>query len=560
MRRFTSLYDELDRTTRTTEKSAALARYFREAPAADAAWALHFLTGGKTERAVSSRVLRRAAENASGYPAWLIDECYAAVGDGSETLALLLKDDGHGTDEPLHGVVEGRMLPLAHANERDQERLLIEAWRGLDSRQRYVFHKLLRGGFRVGVDRRLVVRGLAEAAGIEPRVMEQRLAGTFKPSAEAYAALISAAGPGDDAARPYPFFLAHQLDGDPAVLGDAADWFAERKWDGIRAQLIRRAGAVTIWSRGEEIINTQFPEVEEVGRVLPDGTVLDGEVLMWRGGEAGQPLAFAELQTRLNRKVAPTQQASLFDMDRAVFLAFDLLESGGVDQRTRPFAERRERLETLARSLAGMDRFVLSRRVQGSDWALLARERERSREVGAEGLMLKHRASPYGSGRLKIALGDEKAAGWVKWKVAPYSVDAVLVYAQPGSGRRAGLYTDYTFAVWADDPEKGRVLTPFAKAYSGLNNDEIERVDAFVRRNSTDRHGPVRMVEPRLVFEIAFEDIRESTRHRGGVAVRFPRIARWRHDKKPEDADTLDTLRRMLRAKDQLARERERGT
>jgi DNA ligase-1 len=281
--------------------------------------------------------------------------------------------------------------------------------------------------------------------------------------------------------------------------------------------------------------------------------VLDGEVLIWRGdGPSGRPLAFADLQKRLNRKVAPTAQASLFDLDRAVFLAFDVLELGGVDRRQEPFAARRALLDVLVRSTPGADRLILSRRVEGKDWGVLARERERARDLGAEGLMLKHVASPYGSGRLKVSMGDARAAGWLKWKAAPYGVDAVLVYAQPGSGRRAGLYTDYTFGVWSQDPETGaRVLTPFAKAYSGLTNEEIHQVDAFVRRHSTDRYGPVRNVEPKLVFEIAFEDIRESDRHKSGVAVRFPRIARWRTDKKPEEADTLDTLRRMLAAKKQ---------
>lgn len=556
MRLFTRLYDELDQTTRTSEKLAAITRYFREAPPEDAAWGLYILTGGKTKRTVSSRVMRRAAETASGYPGWLIDECYGATGDLSEALALLLEDGSAASDEPLHRLIEDRLLPLVHANERDQERLLIEAWRALGSRQRYVFHKMFRGAFRVGADRRLVVRGLAAAVGVEPREMEVRLAGGFEPTADAYRALVSQAGPVGDAARPYPFFLAHQFDGDPATLGPPSDWFPEWKWDGIRAQLIRRGGAVAVWSRGEEIINRQFPEIESAGRALPEGTVLDGEVLIWRGdGATGQPLAFSELQKRLNRKVAPTVQAGLFDEDRAVFLAFDVLELGGVDRRGEPFATRRQQLERLVAETRA-ERVVLSRRVAGAEWAALAAERARSRRVGAEGLMLKSMASPYGAGRLKVAVGEEKTAGWLKWKIAPYSVDAVLVYAQPGSGRRAGLYTDYTFAVWADDPERGRVLTPFAKAYSGLTNEEIHEVDAFVRRHSADRHGPVRVVEPRLVFEIAFEDIRESTRHRCGIAVRFPRIARQRKDKKPEDADSLDTLRRMLAAREEALRGR----
>jgi DNA ligase-1 len=311
------------------------------------------------------------------------------------------------------------------------------------------------------------------------------------------------------------------------ALGEPTHWLAEWKWDGIRSQLIRRAGRTFLWSRGDELLNGRFPEVEAPASLLPEGTVLDGELLPWRGD---RPLPFAQLQRRIGRKAITRR---ILDEVPVALVAYDLLEQAGEDLRPLPLEERRRRLAALLAATASAGRLVLSPALEAADWAGLADARLRARELGAEGLMLKRRLSAYGVGRRK---GD-----WWKWKVEPYAVDAVLMYAQAGSGRRAGLFTDYTFGVWDGDR-----LVAFAKAYTGLTDAEIRKVDGFIRRNTVEKHGPVRVVRPELVFELAFEGIQASPRHKSGVAVRFPRIVRWRTDKRPADADTLATVRALL--------------
>ena len=542
MRRFTQLFDELDATTRTGVKLAALERYFAEAPPRDAAWALTLLRGGKVIRAVSSGRLRAWLMDVTGYPAWLLNESYDAVGDLAETLALLLPDDAAGSDMPLHRIVEERILPLPRLGEREQRELVVQTWRELDTRQRFLFHKMIMGSFRVGVASQLVVRALANVAGVDAGVMAHRLAGQWSPGEASYRQLLAPDGGAADPARPYPFCLAYPLEGSLEALGEPEEWQAEWKWDGIRAQIIHRCvddpangrpaddccDIVLVWSRGDELITDAFPELRELGAALPRGTVLDGEILAWEGD---RPLPFGQLQTRINRK---REEPRLWDESPVAFMAYDLLEWEGRDLRGEPLAVRRRQLEELVQATS--HRYLrLSPRIETESWDALRREHARAREAGAEGMMLKRRDSAYGTGRQRGL--------WWKWKVDPFTMDAVMVYAQLGNGRRATLYTDYTFAVWHGDE-----LVPVAKAYSGLTDEEIRQVDAWVRRNSLEKHGPVRVVKPELVFEVAFENIQASKRHKSGVAVRFPRIARWRHDKPAAEADRLETLQALLRS------------
>jgi DNA ligase 1 len=524
MRRFTALFTALDETTKTTVKLAALEAYFRSTPPEDAAWALYFLSGRKLKRAVPARRLLEWAAAASGTPEWLAAESYFAVGDLAETVALLLPEADAATDAPLHRVVADFIAPLPGAAEAEKRELIERAWPLMDARQRLVFHKLITGSFRVGVAATLVARALAAVANVDHGVMAHRLMGEWQPTPADFARLLSGIDAADDHTRPYPFFLAHAID-DPRELGAVDDWQVEWKWDGIRAQLIRRAGRSVLWSRGEELLTARFPEIAEAAKALPDGVVLDGEILCWQGDAV---LPFAVLQRRIGRKsVGPKLLAEA----PAIFLAFDLLEHEGGDARDLPLAERRARLEAVT-DRARVAALRVSPAVAAASWDELERLREQARSRGVEGFMLKRRNAPYGVGRRR---GD-----WWKWKVAPFAVDAVLIYAQRGHGRRASLYTDYTFGVWDGDE-----LVPFAKAYSGLTDAEIRRVDRFVRRHTLDRFGPVRRVEPRLVFELHFEGIQRSTRHRSGIAVRFPRMARWREDKAPHDADTLESVRAL---------------
>jgi DNA ligase-1 len=525
---FAELYAALDRTTKTNEKVAALAAYCKAAPPADAAWAISFLLGRRPKRLLESRKLAQWAIEEAGVPDWLFGESYHAVGDFAETIALLLPPPAASTALPLHYWIEERLLPMRDADDETRRRWLISAWREMDEGQRFVWNKLLTGEFRVGVSQNLVVRALAEAAGpgVSVETIAHRLMGEWQPTPEFWTQLLATDNRDVDISRPYPFFLAYPLEGAVEDLGDRADWQVEWKWDGIRAQLIRRKWRTFLWSRGEESIADRFPELEALGALLPEGTVIDGEVLSWKHGE---PLPFAQMQRRIGRKLLGGKILSEVPV---VLMAFDLLEYQGEDARERPLEWRRAQLEALAPPGSAL---VLSPLVEAASWEDLRHLREKSRERKVEGFMLKRRGSPYRVGRRR---GD-----WWKWKIQPYSVDAVLIYAQPGNGRRASLFTDYTFGIW----DQGK-LVPFAKAYSGLSDEEIREVDAFVRRNTLEKFGPVHAVKPELVFELAFEGIQRSSRHRSGIAVRFPRMARWRHDKKAEDADTIETIRALLGA------------
>ncbi len=529
MRRFAALYAELDETTKTSAKVAALAAYFAGAEPADAAWAVHFLSGRRPKRLIGPRRLAAWAMEAAGVPEWLFDECYDSVGDLAETISLLLPPSHAATLLPLHHWVEARLLPLRGEDEASQHAAVLRTWAELDGAERYVWNKLITGAFRVGVSQSLVVRALARVSGVEEAAVAHRLMGAWDPSPEFYRLLLSGDTRDADLSRPYPFFLAYPLEGEVEALGDAMEWQAEWKWDGIRAQLIRRAGSTYLWSRGEELITERFPEVAEAAALLPDGTVLDGELLPWQDDG---PLPFSQLQRRIGRR---TLGRKILAEVPVVLLAYDLLEDGGADLREQPLARRRERLEARVAATPSAGRILLSPVVRAGGWSAVQAAYAQARERAAEGLMLKRLDAPYGVGRRK--------GGWWKWKVAPFTADAVLIYAQRGSGRRASLYTDYTFGVWQDGE-----LVPFAKAYSGLTDAEIRRVDAFVRRNTLERFGPVRVVRPELVFELAFEGIQRSPRHRSGVAVRFPRMARWRTDKRPEDADSLRTIEGLIGA------------
>ncbi|MES1931037.1 ATP-dependent DNA ligase [Salinisphaera shabanensis T35B1] len=536
MRAFTDLYTRLDASTATNDKIAAMRDYFAIAPAADAAWAVSFLCGRRIKRLIPSARLREWTAEAIDMPLWLVEESYSAVGDLAETVTLLLDEietGDAGLDIALHDWVEQRILPLRDLDDEDRKRRILGYWRELPTDARFTLNKLLTGAFRVGVSRRLVTRALAETADIEPARIAHRLMGRWRPTPEFFERLIDPEDRGEDAAQPYPFFLASPIEQAPiqamADLGDRSDWHAEWKWDGIRAQLIRRQGQCHIWSRGEDLMEGRFPELEAAAADLPDGCVLDGEILAWAEGDS-RPLPFARLQRRIGRlKPSANMQAK----HPVRFLAYDLMEYEGEDIRETPIETRRAKLESLVGTADDGARIAVSANVESSGWDELATLRERSREFATEGFVLKRAGSPYRVGRTR---GD-----WYKWKVDPYSIDAVLLYAQPGSGRRSSLLTDYTFAVW-----DGENLVPFAKAYSGLTDEEIGQVDHWIRRNTRERFGPVRSVEPTHVFELHFEGIQASNRHKSGIAVRFPRIARWRHDKRIEDADTLDGVKALL--------------
>lgn len=528
MKRFTDLYFTLDKTTKTTGKVEALKRYFAETPPDDAAWALTFLIGEKIKRTVPAARLREWAASKAGIPDWLFDECYKAVGDLAETIALLLPTaDGVSSPPGLRKTVEERFLPLQEDDETSLEDSIVRIWMEMDDRQRLVWNKMITGEFRVGVSRQTIIRALGELAGLEAAVIAHRLMGTWEPTGKFFCWLLSPDRGEADVSRPYPLHLACPLDALPETLGDRNQWCAEWKWDGCRAQVVKRGGMPFIWSRGGELLARTFPELADAAANLPDGTVIDGEILPWKNRG---PLPFSLLQKRIGRQAPPRK---VLEDIPVIFMAFDLLESQGRDIRTEPLRRRRAELERMIEKGGFEGRLRLSEILEDASWEDLTVRRRGCRAVQAEGLMLKRLDSPYEAGRHR--------GSWWKWKIEPHTIDAVLIYAQPGQVVQTGLFTDYTFGVW----RRGD-LVPVARACSGLTDDEIGRIDAFIRQNTLEKFGPVRSVRPQLVFEIAFDDIERSARHKSGLTVRSPRIVKWK-DKPPEEADSLEVLKSLLR-------------
>jgi len=546
---FTELYLATRDTSRVDEKVELLTEYLKHAPSSEFGWAVYLLQGGSFRAGVKTRQLREWASEFAGLPLWLFEESYAVTGDLAETVSLVVSSKAAVSNkERREKQSAARSLAswivsiqeINAASSVNRRELVLARWLEMTQPEILVFTKLLTGGLRIGVAKGLVAKALAKVTNLPQAEVWQRLAGEWRPD-ELTRDVLSAPSQGDKSRTPYPFFLAYPLEA--ATLKDLqsnagqnqwrGEWQCEWKWDGIRAQIVKRAGQMALWSRGDELISESFPELCLDAMKIPDSTVLDGEVVAW--DQNGYPANFSDLQKRLNRKKLTTL---ILQSTPVRFLVYDLLEYQGEDLRPRPLRERRQLLEDLAhKSFKDTACFVLPGLIDAASWSVVSELQQSARTHHAEGLMLKRLDSPYGVGRTN-------RGAWWKWKVEPLSVDAVLLYAQKGHGRRADLFTDYTFAVWDGDN-----LVTFAKAYSGLSDREIVEVDAFIKRNTQERFGPVRTVAPELVFEIAFEDIWPSKRHRSGVAVRFPRIARWRRDKPAREADSIESLRGLLKPK-----------
>jgi DNA ligase 1 len=526
MKQFAALIEKLDSTNKTGEKTEALVAYFSSAPREDTLRAVALLSGRKPKSIVRSSLLRLWAAEAAGINDWLFEESYSVVGDMAETVALLLPHRKSENTETLETFMQ-QLISLRNADEAEKKTFIISYWNRFDYYEKFVFNKLITGGFRIGVAQQLVVRALAKVLDMNEAAVTHRLMGNWQPEETSFEELLLSANTNDRLSQPYPFCLAYALDISFDQLGQTGEWQAEWKWDGIRGQIIKRGDELFVWSRGEELVTEMFPEFSELLKILPQGTVIDGEIIPWKDGK---PLPFHIMQQRNGRKnITP----KLLKEAPIAFLAYDILEYEGIDIRNESLASRREKLETIVAAHPTSDSLKLSPRLSFHSWDELTALRANSRDELSEGLMLKRNDSVYETGR--------KRGSWWKWKVDPLTIDAVLIYAQRGHGRRANLYTDYTFAVWDGDN-----LVPFAKAYSGLTDAEIKEVDAFVKRNTVEKFGPVRSVKTELVFELAFEGINPSPRHRSGIALRFPRISRWRKDKTVRDADTLETLRALL--------------
>ncbi len=532
MKHFAQLIKALDSSNKTSVKVDALTEYFRTAGESDKVWTIALLSHRRPPRPVNTTLLRLWANELAEIPLWLFEESYHIVGDLAETIALVIPTTTDHSEKTLTEFLR-EIIALKKKTDDEKRTYLHENWLALNYYERFVFTKLITGSFRIGVSQKLMTRALSKATGIDEDLLAFRLMGDWDPDAISFEELIVNDQKSENLSRSYPFYLAYQVEGNPADLGDVADWSAEHKWDGIRSQSIIRDGQLYVWSRGEELVTDKYPELESFIGTIPGGTVIDGEILPYKDGKIS---SFNELQTRIGRK---NVSASVLKNTPVVIKAYDLLEWKGEDIREKSFEERRELLEDLYESVKNKNLPIqLSERFSFQNWDEAVAERERSREIGSEGLMLKRKSSPYQVGRKK---GD-----WWKWKVEPLTIDAVLTYAMRGHGRRSNLFTDYTFALWQDNPGGGRELVTFAKAYSGLTDAEFRMVDDYIKKNTVEKFGPVRSVVPKLVFEIGFEGISLSKRHKSGIATRFPRILRWRTDKNIEDANTIEDLKALI--------------
>jgi len=532
MKLFAELIRILDSTNKTNAKVDALAQYFRHAPPQDKVWAIALLSHRRPSRPVNTTLLRLWANELANIPLWLFEESYHIVGDLAETIGLMIPTTTQNSHKSLTTFLT-EISALKQKSDDEKKHYLQENWLVLNYYERFVFTKLITGGFRIGVSQKLMTRALAKAENLDEDVLAYKLMGNWNPATISFKELILDEKSSDFSSKPYPFYLAYALETTVHELGNPADWSAEHKWDGIRSQTIIREGTIFVWSRGEELVTEQYPEFQQLIGIIPDGTVLDAEILPFQNNEIG---SFNDLQTRLGRK---TVTAALLKKVPVVLKVYDILEWNYSDIREKTYQDRRTILEQLFEEIKGKNLPIrLSERISFSTWEALGEERNRSRQMRSEGLMLKKNNSPYLVGRKK---GD-----WWKWKINPLSIDAVLTYAMRGHGRRSNLFTDYTFALWQNNPDGSRELVTFAKAFSGLTDAEFRKVDDFIKKNTLERFGPVRSVVPELVFEIGFEGVALSKRHKSGIATRFPRILRWRMDKKIEEANSIDDLKSMI--------------
>ena len=525
MKAFTKLFRAIDQTTKTNAKINALVDFFEHAEDADKVWAIALFSHRRPKRTVNTTLLREWSAEAGSLPLWLFEESYHIVGDLAETIALITPQPIETSDRSLSDWI-ALIMGLKDVEEHIKKEAILNAWQSLDQDERFLFNKLITGGFRIGVSQKTIINALSKYSGIEESKITHRLMGNWDPVTISFEELVLQSNPTEDLSKPYPFYLAYALDVSLDELGKPEEWSAERKWDGIRGQLILRQDEFYLWSRGEDLVTDKFPELHVLKGKLDKDVVIDGEILPYKDGKI---LNFNTLQTRIGRKNVTKKHLQDAPI---VIMGYDLLEYDGEDVRDRPFEERRALLKSVIEEL-GSNRLMFSEQVEFTTWEELAEERKRSREFLSEGIMLKKKDSGYKSGRKK---GD-----WWKWKIDPLTIDAVMIYAQRGHGRRANLYTDFTFAV-----KDGDALVPFAKAYSGLTDAEFKEITQFVKKNTRERFGPVSSVSPELVFELAFEGIAKSTRHKSGVALRFPRIKRWRRDKPKEEINTLDDLNQIL--------------
>ena len=527
MRQFAALIRKLELSSRQNEKVLVLSAYFQEAAEKDRVWAIALLSQRRPSRTMTLRQMKKWALEFSGIPEWLFEESYQIVGDLAETIALILPPPTGQAEQGLSHWIETITELKGRASEA-QKALVFKSWEVLDKAERFQFNKLVTGSFRVSVSQRLMTRALSLATGMPETVLAHRISGGWDPESTAFQDLVREQSPTEEAGRPYPFQRIHPLEEGPNVLGETSGYLIDWKWEGIRCQLIRRSSNSFIWSEKGELITGAFPAIASALDNFPEGLVLDGEIVIMQDAGVGPA---SGIEKRLGmKKPGPKALREL----PAAFIAFDILEREGTDLRDRPLLERKQQLLDLAGQVDATGEVILfSDPLPVNDWADVAGFRAEARNMRADGLLIKKRELPYRSGDVE--------GPWLHWKPEAHTINALLIYATRGQGGSTRQYTDLSFAVWAGDQ-----LVPFTRTIEGLPEEDMAELSSWIRENTVERFGPVRSVRAEQVFEIAFEGIEPSSRHRSGLILRSPRILRWCRGLTPDRAGKLSSLKKLL--------------
>ena len=537
MRNFATLFKELDETAQADLKIEALINYFKKVPPEDLAWTVSLLLGRKIKQVISVKRLRKWSVELTQIPDWLLAECLNNVGDLAETISLILPFEGNSENIPLHVWIEQCIFPLKDQQEEIQKEKIVSFWHQLNSVERFLFNKLVTGSFHVDIPPKLIIKALSSFCSLNEKYISQRLIGNWVPTAGFFNFLCTSNVSDTMANIPYPFNPVVQLDLKVEDLGNINQWLFEWKWNGIRSQIIKRENKVFIWSHDEDLLNDSFPELYELGSILPDGTVIEGIIIPIRDNIL---LPSAELKKRIAKRYPVKKILSDIPVS---FVAFDLLEFDKEDIRNKSLNQRRNLLKEILNDITDK-RIILSGVVECNSWKDLKIARSEAGKKSVDGLMLKRLYSPYSIGSETIVSAMQSGiltTNWYKWKNDPLTINAILLYARLEQGSTSPLFKEYTFALWHDGK-----LIPFAKTSSGLTDEEIIQVDSFIRKNTLGKFGPVRTVKPELVFKLEFDGIQKSSRNKSGIVVLSPHITRWHHYKKIEEAGSLNSLTILL--------------
>lgn len=525
MKAFAELIFNLRKWDTENNQIRYIKEYFSISDDRDCIWAIYILLGKKIKNEFRSKQqLKKWACEYAEIPDWLFDESYSFTGDLTETISLILPgkeaDSGRTLTEWMH-----YMESFCKSDDQGNKKKVVDAWKELDHTETYVFNKLIPGNFKSGVDEKVIIKALSKFLNIESNVISNRIKSNWHPDLISFYELFSKFNPDDIISKPYPFIPEEVFESEPGVLGSAADWLAEQKFKGIRCQLIFRKGKIFLWTDNGELINDKFPEFEFIKKYLPDDSVFTGSIICINNGMKSQ---HNYLQARLRRKNISSKSLK---ESPVIFMMNDLLEYEGTDMRNKFLIERKELIKCNKFMISKNNLIKYSENIKFENWEELRTIRRKSSDTISGGIILKKKNSLF------LSDINEK---YLICKPEPLSADAVLMYAL--KGERTDLFSEFTLGVW----DKGKLVS-IAKINSGLSEEEIREVSEFVNNNTLEKFGPVRTVRPELVFNISFESISFSVRHKSGVVLQSPEISKWIRGKNIFDASSLENLKKFIK-------------